>query len=113
MRSGMFQKGVGGEDQGPLELDLAREVEDNQEGFFRRGGSRRLPGNATGLGKSCPLEKDLCEEKRLPSEGDRALGQAAQRGCGVFFSGEIPNPPGHRPVRPALGDPALAGGWMR
>ncbi|GAB0178393.1 mitochondrial enolase superfamily member 1 [Grus japonensis] len=41
---------------------------------------------------------------------DRALEQAAQRGCGVSFSGEIQTPPGRDPVQPALGDPALAVG---
>jgi len=50
------------------------------------------------------------EEELLPSEGDRALTQAAQGGCGVSFSGDIEDPPGHDPVQPALGDPASAGG---
>jgi len=45
------------------------------------------------------------------SEGDRALAQVAQRGCGVSFSGDIPAPPGCGAVQPALGDPAWAGGW--
>ena len=36
--------------------------------------------------------------------------QVAQRGGGVYFSGDIPDPPGQGPVQPALGDPAPAGG---
>jgi len=43
-------------------------------------------------------------------EGDGALEQVAQRGCGVSFSGDVQNPPGQGPVPPAVGDPALAGG---
>jgi len=49
------------------------------------------------------------EEEFLHSEGDGALAQAAQRGCGFSFSGDIQNPPGQGPVQPAVGDPALAG----
>jgi len=45
----------------------------------------------------------------LPSEGDRALEQAARGGSGVSFSGDIQDPPGHGPVQPAVGDPAWAG----
>ena len=54
------------------------------------------------------------EKELLPSEGDGALAQAAQRVCGVSFSGDIQDPPGQGPVQPALGDPALAGGldWV-
>ena len=54
------------------------------------------------------------EEELLPSVGDGALAQAAQRGCGVSFSGHIQDPPEHGPLEPALGDPALARGldWM-
>jgi len=33
---------------------------------------------------------------------------AAQRGCGVSFSGDTQTPPGLGPVHPALGEPALA-----
>lgn len=36
--------------------------------------------------------------KNLFVEGGRVLGQAAQGGCGVFLSGDIPNPAGHIPV---------------
>jgi len=39
-----------------------------------------------------------------------ALEQAAQRGCGVSFSGDIQNPPGWGPVQPAVGETALARG---
>jgi len=51
------------------------------------------------------------EEERLPSEGDGALAQDAQGGCGVSFSGDIQDPPGRSAVHPAVGDPASAGGW--
>ena len=50
------------------------------------------------------------EEELLPSEGDGALAQAAQGGCGVCFSGDIQDPPGQGPMQPAVGDPASAGG---
>ena len=50
------------------------------------------------------------EEEFLPSEGDGALEQAAQGGCGVSFSGDIQDTPGQGPLQPTAGDPALAGG---
>ena len=45
-----------------------------------------------------------------PSEGEGALEQVAQGGCGVSFSRDIQDPPGQGPVQPAVGDPASAGG---
>jgi len=53
------------------------------------------------------------EEELLPSEGDGALAQAVQGGCGVSFSGDIQDPSGQGPVLPAVSDPASAGGWTR
>ena len=50
------------------------------------------------------------EEELLHSEGDGALEQAAQGGCGVSFSGNIQDPPGQGPLKPAVGDPALVVG---
>jgi len=50
------------------------------------------------------------EEELLDFEGDGALEQAAQGGCGVSFSGDIQHPPGQGPVQPAVGEPASAGG---
>ena len=50
------------------------------------------------------------EEELLPSEGDRALEQAAQGSCEVSFSGDIQDLPGQGPVQPAVGDPASARG---
>ena len=44
------------------------------------------------------------EEKFLHCEGDRALKQAAQRGCGVSFSGDTQNPPGIFPAQPTIGN---------
>ena len=50
------------------------------------------------------------EEELLPSEGDGALEQAAQGGCGVSFSGDIQDLPGQGPVQPAVGDPCFGRG---
>jgi len=53
------------------------------------------------------------EEELLPSEGDGALAQAAQGGCGVSLSEDIQDPPAQGPVQTAVDDPALAGVWTR
>ena len=50
------------------------------------------------------------EEELLHSEGDGALKQAAQGGCGVSFSGDIQDSPGQGPVQPTVGDPVSARG---
>ena len=64
-----------------------------------------------GQGAQTEAQEVLSEhgEELLLSEGDGALEQAAQGGCGVSFSGDIQTPPGWSPVQPALGDPALVG----
>ena len=49
------------------------------------------------------------EEEFFYPEGDRALEQVSQGGCGVSFSGVIQDPSGQVPVQRALGDPAWAG----
>ena len=72
---------------------------------------RELQGKGQGAQTEAEEAPAEHEEELLPSEGDGALAQAAQGGCGVSFSGDIPAPPGLGPVQPALGDPALAGGW--
>ena len=48
-------------------------------------------------------------EEELYSEGDGALAQAAQRGCGFSFSADIQDLPGRGVLQPAVGDPALTG----
>ena len=53
---------------------------------------------------------DEHEEELLPSEGDGALAQAAQGGCGVSLSGDIQDLPGQGPLQPTVGYPTLAGG---
>ena len=41
-------------------------------------------------------------EKLVYFGGGRILAWAAQRGCGVSFSGNTQNPSGHFPVQPAV-----------
>jgi len=88
--------------------------------IFRVGVKRMGPDSlqwcpTTGQGQRAQTEAEEvpaeAEEELLPSEGDGALAQAAQRGCGVSFSGDIQTAPGRGAVQPALGDRALAGGW--
>ena len=67
-------------------------------------------GRATEYGNATLNVLSEHEEELLHSEGDGALAQAAQRGCGVSFPGDIQDLPGQGPVQPAVGDPASAGG---
>ena len=74
-----------------------------------RGAQRQDKGQwAPAEAEEVPAEH---EEELLPSEGDGALAQGAQGGCGVSFSGDIQDLPGQGAVQPALGDPALSGVW--
>ncbi|GAB0208610.1 mitochondrial enolase superfamily member 1 [Grus japonensis] len=76
--------------------------------LFFSGAQRQDKGQQAQTGtQEVPSEH---EKNLLHFESDQALEQAAQRGCGVSFSGDTKNPPGRNPVQHALGDPALAGG---
>jgi len=66
--------------------------------------------NSLLTGKTGLQDPSEHEEELLHSEGDGALEQAAQGGCGVSFSGDIQDLPGRGPVQPAVGDPSSAGG---
>jgi len=48
------------------------------------------------------------EEKVFYYEDCRALEQAVQRSCEVFFYGDIQNPAGCFPVQPTVGEPAFS-----
>ena len=74
------------------------------------GAARLLSAETRGFWKMWIRSGETQVTELLHSEGDRALAQAAQGGCGVSFSGDNQDPPGHGPVQPAVGDPASAGG---
>jgi len=59
------------------------------------------------------LERDGVGSENNEVCMNRRLEQVAQRGHGFSFSGDTQDPPGQGPVQPAVGDPALAGGWTR
>ena len=85
------------------------------QGGYQEDGARLFPvvpsDRTRGNGHKLKQRKFQLLEEFLPSEGDGALAQAAQGGCGVSFSGDIQDPSGRGAVQPALGDPAWAGGW--
>jgi len=64
----------------------------------------RLTGGHRGKGDPWLIAWRRYEEELLHSEGDGALEQVAQRGCGFSFSGDIQDLAGQGPVQPALGD---------
>lgn len=53
------------------------------------------------------------EKKILYYEGNRAQEQATKRGCGASFFGDSQVPSEHLSMQPTVGEPALAGVWMR
>lgn len=55
------------------------------------------------------MQRKFHGEKQLYCKGVRQQKQAAKGGCGVSFSVNIQNLPGHDPVHPALGEQ----GWTR
>ena len=64
------------------------------------GGRTRGNGHKTGA-QEVPYKH---EEKLTHLDGARAVEQAAQRGCAVYFSGGIQNPPGCFPVKDTVGN---------
>ena len=91
----------------PLQLRPARREVVFGAKLFSVVPSDRTRGNGHKQAQEVPSEH---EEELLPSEGDGALEQAAQGGCGVSSSRDIQDPPGQGPVQRAVGDPASAGG---
>ena len=64
-------------------------------------------------GTNCTTQEVPYELKKslLYFEGGRALQQAAERDCEVYFSGDIKNPPGHFPQQPTLGNLLYQDSW--
>jgi len=86
-----------------MPLNICRGVSGGRGQTLFSGAQRQDKGQrAQTEAEEAPAED---EEELLPSEGDGALEQVAQGGCGVSFSGDIPAPPGGGPVQPALGYP--------
>ena len=77
----------------------------------KRTGLQALPSERTrGNGPKLGHRKFHTNMEKYYCEGDRILAQAAQRGYGVSFSGDIQNPPGHFPVQPDVGN-CFSRGW--
>jgi len=100
-----LQRDAASSHKGPAAGERCRAVMSRAGGGT--GGSEDVLPRGSGLPRHCHRAR---VEERFPSEGDRALEQAAQGGCGVSFSGDIQDPPGQGPVQPGVGDPASAGG---
>ena len=88
-----------------LSLDIQQGPECKRRGTPRLGGSRQCCSNAnegqwaeTGT-QGVPYKH---KEELLNCEGDRALEEAAQRGCGVSLSEAAQDPSGCLPVQPTV-----------
>lgn len=55
------------------------------------------------------MQSPALGKEQAHCEGDKALGQVAQRICAVSLVGGVQKSSGHGPGQPALGGPASAG----
>ena len=98
--------------KGPADLEYKtlKKINHRPRGLFSPDLAARDSGSSLEGNRAGPQPTPEQAREETMNEGDGALEQAAEGGCGVSFSGDIPAPPGQGPVQPALGDPAWAGG---